>query len=165
VARRAAGAALAKGLFGPLQAGTVPNRSATNLLAALVHTAKAGKVSQRVGAIFTADVAQAFPSVRPHRMYYRLLNLGFEAKFAVFAKSFLTGRTVRLRLGGPSRQAPSLPQGSPLSPMLFALYIAPLAQGRDDLYNYVDDIAVFVSARTYNGAKKLLADRFAEVRE
>ena len=35
----------AKGLFGPLQAGAVPNRSATDLLAALVYTAEAGKVS------------------------------------------------------------------------------------------------------------------------
>jgi len=43
--------------------------------------------------------------------------------------------------------------------------MAPLAQGRDDLYNYVDDIAVFVSARTHDGAKKLLRDRFAEVQE
>jgi len=113
--------------------------------------------------MFTADVAQAFPSVRPRRMCHRLLDLGFEAKFAVFAESFLTGRTVRMRLGGPDQKAPGLPQGSPLSPVLFALYMAPLAQGRDDLYNYVDDIAVFVSARTHDGAKKLLRDRFTEV--
>ena len=69
-----------------------------------------------------------------------------------------------MRLSGPLQEAPSLPQGSPLSPVLFALYIAPLAQGRDDLYNYVDDIAVFVSARTHNSAKKLLREQFAEVK-
>jgi len=48
----------------------------------------------------TADVAQAFPLVRLYRMCYRLLDLGFEAKLAVFAEAFLTGRTVKMRLGG-----------------------------------------------------------------
>ena len=57
----------------------------------------------------TADVAQAFPSVRPHRMCHRLLDLGFEAKLATFAESFLTGRTVKIRLGGPLREALGLP--------------------------------------------------------
>jgi len=60
-------------------------------------------------------------------MYYRLLDLGFEAKFAIFAESFLIGRTVRIRLGGPDLKAPGLPQGSPLSPVLFALHMVPLA--------------------------------------
>ena len=53
--------------------------------------------------------------------------MGFEAKLAVFAESFLTGCTVKMQLGGPDLKALGLPQGSPLSPVLFALYIAPLA--------------------------------------
>ena len=57
MARRAAGVAVAKGLFGPLQASAVPGRFTTDLLAALIYTAEAGKTSQRVGAVFTADVA------------------------------------------------------------------------------------------------------------
>ena len=40
--------------------------------------------------------------MRLYRMYYRLLDLGFKAKFTVFAESFLTSRTVRIRLGGLS---------------------------------------------------------------
>ena len=42
--------------------------------------------------------------------------------------------------------------------------MAPLTQGRDDLYNYVNDVAVFVSARTYDSAKKLLREQFAKVK-
>ena len=45
VARRVASAALAKGLFGPLQAGAVPYRFTTDLLAALVYSAEARKIS------------------------------------------------------------------------------------------------------------------------
>jgi len=38
-------AALTSGVYGPLQAGALPNRLATDLLAALVYSAEARKVS------------------------------------------------------------------------------------------------------------------------
>ena len=89
-------------------------------------------------------------------MYYRLLESGFEVRLALFVEGFLTGQTVRIRLGGPEAPAPGLPQGSPLSPVLFALYIAPLTAGRDNVYNYVDDVVVYASGRSYAEAKEAL---------
>jgi len=91
------------------------------------------------------------------------LDLGFEARLGLFVETFLTHRSVTMRLGGPPKAAPVLPQGSPLSPVLFALYMAPLAQQREDLYNYVDDIAVYVSSRTHGETKRLLRERFHEI--
>ena len=68
-----------------------------------------------------------------------------------------------MRLSGLRAAAPGLPQGSLLSPVLFALYIAPLIAGRDDVYNYVDDVAIYVSSRTYAKAKTALRREYSKV--
>jgi len=49
----------------------------------------------------------------------------------------------------------------PVRPLL---YMAPLAAGRDDLYNYVDDVAVYVSGRNYAEAKEALRREHLKVK-
>jgi len=84
-------------------AGPVKGRSATDLLAALLHNVDVSRTAQRKAALLKLDVAQAFPSVRPHRMAHRLLEIGIGASLALFAERFITGRTASLLLDGKLR--------------------------------------------------------------
>lgn len=66
--------------------------------------------------------------------YIRLLNTpreeGYPGLAVRWVQSFLTGRTTRLCFdaeeSGPMQVRAEVPQGSPLSPILYLLYIAPL---------------------------------------
>ena len=103
-------------------------------------------------AILKLNVAQAFLSVRPRRMAYRLLALGLKARPALFAERFITKRTASLVLDGKTRPQARLPQGLPLSPVLLALYLATAPAG-PGVFNYVDDFAVLGVSRTHENAK------------
>lgn len=90
--------------------------------------------------------------VRLRRLAYRLLELGFGAKLALFAKRFITGRTASLLLDGKRRPQTGLPQGSPLSSILLALYMSTAPTG-PEVFNYVDDFAILGIGRTHDAAR------------
>jgi hypothetical protein len=73
----------------------------------------------------------------------------------VFLQSFLTGRTTRLRFNGATSTdiniEAGIPQGSPLSPILFMLYNAELLEipkAPDLALGFIDDIAYGISRQT-----------------
>lgn len=78
-----------------------------------------------VSAIF-ADVKSAFPSVHHPRMLKILETQGFPPDLIALIKSFLTNRETHLSFNGQNSSNFSLnhglPQGSPLSPLLYLLY-------------------------------------------
>ncbi|RYP71349.1 hypothetical protein DL771_004837 [Monosporascus sp. 5C6A] len=122
--------ALATGLVTGQQAGAVPRRSATDLVAALVHDCEVACQKERHGALVTMDIRGGFNAVQHNRMTNRLRFQGWGESlvrwlqsFYTERKAFATGDTgvtdeVDLRRG--------LPQGSPLSPVLFLLFLTPL---------------------------------------
>ncbi|KAL2887050.1 putative double-stranded RNA/RNA-DNA hybrid binding protein [Ceratocystis lukuohia] len=74
-------------------------------------------------------------------------------KLCRWARSFMEGRTARMqteegwttkRVGG------SLPQGSPVSPILFMLFMAPIYRRIPYLLGYADDGALVVSGYTFD---------------
>jgi len=74
---------------------------------------------------------------------------------ALFAERFMSGRTASLLLDGKPRPQAGLPQGSPLSPVLLALYLSTAPVG-PSTFNYVDDFAVLGIGRSYDAAKAAL---------
>lgn len=78
-----------------------------------------------VGAIF-ADVKSAFPSVHHPWMIQTLETQGFPPELINIIQSFLTGRETYLAFNGCESEkfllTHGLPQGSPLSPLLYLLY-------------------------------------------
>ena len=147
VARRFAREALARDVFAEGQASPVPGRSATDLLASIIHDAELALGKGLKYGILTIDVQGAFPSVRRNRLLSRLSSERWPRRMINFVGSFHDDRTVKLPLDGSVRPSLGLPQGSPLSPVLYALYMADVARLPGTL-NYVDDIAMCVTGPT-----------------
>jgi hypothetical protein len=115
------------------------------------------------------DVAGAYDNVSHERLLHniRQLRLGH---FAPWIASFLRNRSTRIKLPGylsDSFSTPTgIPQGSPILPILFLLFNAPLvsaysahAQGGTSVacgIGWVDDIAIIAESETYHNNIKLL---------
>ena len=130
VARRLAWVAITEGVLHPQHFGALPGRSATDLAAAVVHDIEEAWARRKVATMLTLDVRGAFDAVLPGRLVQRLRQQGWPGTVVRWVASFLTQRSAALRLDGetgPVFQVPAgLPQGSPVSPILFMLFIQPL---------------------------------------
>ena len=87
------------------------------------------QAQRRVGAIFL-DIEKAFERVWYKDIRYELLHMNASALLHRWISSFLRDRTVKVRiLGHTSREIAinyGVPQGSPISPLLFLLYMSKL---------------------------------------
>ena len=90
---------------------------------------QAQRLSTRVGAVFL-DIEKAFDRVWHNGLRYELLHMNAPALLLRWISSFLRDRTVKVRiLGYTSREIAinyGVPQGSPISPLLFLLYLSKL---------------------------------------
>lgn len=131
----------------------VPGRSASDLVAALVHDCEAARAKDRHGALILMDIRGGFNAVQHRRMANRLASQGWGPDITSWVKSWATGRTAfatgeqEYTMAVPLTWG--LPQGSPLSPAVFLLYLAPLfGTGYRSWFGYVDDVAVYHSSRS-----------------
>jgi hypothetical protein len=112
------------------QFGALPLRSSVDLTTCLTHDVEKALASGYKASLLTIDVKGAFDAVLPGRLTYRLREQGWPDHLVRWVYSFTTQRTVRIRLDGETGPEIAiqcgLPQGSPVSPILFILYIAPL---------------------------------------
>jgi hypothetical protein len=121
------------GLLPDSQMGNRTNRStetALELLVEQIHTV--WKASNQVASVLSLDIAGAFDTVNHLRLLDNLRKKRILLWFVRTVKSFLTSRTTTLLVDGeesvPHQLAAGVPQGSPLSPILFLFYNAPLLE-------------------------------------
>jgi len=100
----------------------------------------------------------------------RILRAGGIPPYLVsWVSSFLGERSCTLVFqGAPGTPAPikvGAPQGSPISPLLFLLYVAPLHFGipRGLMISYVHDFALTVASLSYRGNIRRLQDLFDQL--
>ncbi|KAJ5642579.1 hypothetical protein N7490_006579 [Penicillium lividum] len=114
------------------------------------------------------DVSGAYDNVSHQRLLHNMRMLGL-GHFVPWVQSFLTGRSTRIKLPGFTSDLfateTGIPQGSPISPILFLLFNTPLVRGcyvrgPDGAecrgYGWVDDVAMIVESRTYARNVELL---------
>ncbi|KJZ68765.1 hypothetical protein HIM_11849 [Hirsutella minnesotensis 3608] len=142
------------GVLHPQQAGALPKWSAVDLVAALVHDIEEAFTRKQVATLVTLDVQGAFDRWPPN--------------LAHWVDSFMQDRSARIRyqdtVTDSSPLQCGLPQGSPVSPILFLLYTEPVyrlgnAQGR---FGYADDTAIL---RVGNSLDETSAEASHHVRE
>jgi hypothetical protein len=106
------------------------------------------------------DVAGAYDNVSHERLLHTMRQIGL-SELVLWVGAFLTGRSTRIRLPGYLSDAfptpTGIPQGSPISPILFLLFNAPLVKscsfptgyGHTEAFGWVDDVCILAVSNSY----------------
>ncbi|NWN33433.1 hypothetical protein GY663_30090, partial [Klebsiella michiganensis] len=92
------------------------------------------------------DVKGAFDHVSHNQFLQTLRKLGLPISLIAWAKSFLLERSLRLAFDGKMEEFSSInagiPQGSPVSPIFFLIYIRDLfLEVQNFQLSYIDDLS------------------------
>ena len=134
----------------------------------LLHDVEHALRNGRKCAALLFDIKGFFDNVHKDRMATTIGNLGYSDGVKAWALSFLSARRVRLAFNGTTseeqEQPVGTPQGSPVSPVLSALYTSPLLSinsGEDTtLGMYVDDGVIFAQGDDWDTVNALLTARY-----
>lgn len=154
LAKRMARLAVTHEVVGHQQFGALPKRSATDLVSCVVHDIEEARSQGWAATFITLDVQGAFDAVLHNRLIRRMQSQGWPDSILRWTTSFLANRRVQVRyIGGVTTERElvcGVPQGSPISPLLFLLYMAePMRDGNPGRrFSYADDVGVLVFGRT-----------------
>jgi len=138
----------------------------------MVHTAQTSVKSGWVAALLLFDIQGFFDNLHISRLVHVFRLLGFTPSLCDWVRSFLTDRQITLSFNGEPLPEVVLnhgtPQGSPLSPILSAIYILPLLRLTEEwrfksLSTYVDDSAIVATGTTHHSVIQKCADGFYTV--
>jgi ribonuclease HI len=161
LAKRFTWTALTHNILSKQHAGALPKRSAMDLVASLTHDLEAALQQKKVATLVTLDVQGAFDALMPNRLLRRMQSQGWPISAICLVRSFLVGRRVRVRLEDRTTIFYDVdcgtPQGSPLSPVIYMLYLAELLQQDNRLrFGYADDIALYRTSNSLDRNIELL---------
>ena len=158
------------GLLNPNQCGSLPSLSSFDACAALVDTVRTlQRPGRKVSSLFL-DIMGGFDNVDADILCRALRSGGVAHYLVAWIKSFLSGRSCRLLFqGSPRGFSPvsvGTPQGSPISPLLFVIYVSPLHIffPRGLVLSYVDDFALTTSSLSYRTNSRSLQAAFGTIR-
>ena len=156
------------GALHPGQYGSRPQRSAVDAVGlAMARTQQAWTQGKMVGALLM-DVSAAFPSVAKDCLVRGMRDLKLDENLIQWTDSFMQDRWVIMNVNGQDgkreRVTTGLPQGSPVSPILFGIYIsevhATVQDKVDDTagLSIVDDVTWFVTGPNVATIRKILEE-------
>lgn len=132
------------------QYGFRANRGCDQASAQLVNIIRQAKQVRSLASVAFLDISGAYDTVLPSMLIQQLQALRLPKALINWTKSFLTERSTQISIDGATRTVEleiGLPQGSPLSPILYAIYNSPaikiLKETPDiQVIVYADDIAI-----------------------
>ena len=157
VAARISYAVETYGLLPTNHFGARKQRSAEQALLLLQEQILTAWRGRRILSLVSFDVKGAYNGVCKERLIQRMKARGMPEKLLRWTEAFCSERTATIQINGQSSEVRSLPQaglpqGSPLSPILFLFFNADLVQRHIDSYGgavaFVDDFTAWVTGPT-----------------
>jgi hypothetical protein len=145
-------------LIGCMQFGSRKYHSTPDTTTLLRYKAEMTIQSGNIGRVLLLDISHFFDHLNPATMVATLADLGIDSNTCAWVHGFMTEWTLRFTFNGeqsdPFDQDMGVPHGSPLLPILSALFTSPLLQevltwSSQDLTLYVDDGCIYVSGPTF----------------
>jgi ribonuclease HI len=163
ITRRLSNLAEVHGLLPANQFGARPGRTTTDAILTVTNMVKDAQRSHEVTSVLFLDISQAFPNVNATRLCHNLRRRRVPENIVRLVSSFLKDRTTTLSFDdytSPSFAASNgIPQGSPLSPILYLFYSADLleitephrgpSRPRELTAGFVDDSTFIVSSPSF----------------
>ena len=162
--------ARATGLLNSHQCGSLAGLSASDAVTTLTHEVKTLQIAGRKVSTLFLDIKGGFDNVNPSTLCGMLRARAVNPYIVAWTKSFLSGRSCRLRYqGSPKVFAPvsvGTPQGSPVSPLLFVIYVSRLHSEIPGglTLSYVDDFGLTASSSSYRRNVQILQKQYAKLK-
>lgn len=127
MAKRMSHFTVALNVVGPQQSGALSKWSATDLVLCVTHDVEEARAQGLASTFVTSDEQGAFDAVLHNQLIWRMQAQGWPDSVIRWTTSFLKDRSVQVRYPGgitnPRKLVCGLPQGSPISPILFLLNV------------------------------------------
>jgi len=149
--------ARSKGLLNTNQGGSLPGFSSSHTCLTITHEVNTLQRPRLEVSTMFLDLKAGLDNVNASTMRARLLVSGVPSYMVDWVSSFLSERTRTLVFQGStdisSPVSVGTPPGSPISPLLFLLYLAPLHMSipRGLMVSYVDDFSITVASPSHVG--------------
>ena len=157
VAERISHAVETYGLLPTNHFGARKQRSAEQALMLLQEQIYNAWRGRKIVSLISFDVKGAYNGVCKERLVQRMKARGIPEELCRWTEAFCSQRTASIQINGQSSEIQNLPQaglpqGSPLSPILFLFFNADLVQRRIDCHGgaiaFVDDFTAWVTGPT-----------------
>ena len=159
-----------KHIFPPTQTGFRRGRSTTDVLAILKQEIVVCKLRKQYCFISYLDIDGAFDSVWHQGLLFKMKQLDIPQYILSWLCDYLTGRTIRARVGAdlspPKPLTRGLPQGAVLSPTLFNVMLSDIPDNENvKVLSYADDITLVTMAYDFQTAKGNMQNYLNELTE
>jgi hypothetical protein len=143
------------------QIGSRIGKSAIDTALLLQNEVEVNKANKLKTSSLFLDVKGAFDHVSKNRLIEILVNLRLPISLILWVSSFFEDRILRLTFDGNTEEfspiSTGIPQGSPISPILFLIYIRDLFISNSVKYfSYMDDISLTASSKSFKKNIKIL---------
>jgi ribonuclease HI len=148
---------------------------AIHILIEKIHAGWSRSPLGGVASLLCLDVSGAFDYVSHSRLLHNLRKRRIDPKIANCIESFLKDRVTTIRLNehtsAPMDTNTGIPQGSPISPILYLFYNADLLEGCENIrlqtspIGYIDDISIIATGNSVEENCRNLEACYAQCQE